>query len=448
MSSFFRRKKASTTNQDVVASSSSERNSRDDKSKKKKKKNKADTTTFRVKIPPHISPNESFHVYAGDRLLKIKCPPNAIPGQSIAISLPKEDEQMKSRRNDLHGPNVTPISDTYPPAYMVTIPELICGGQQFPVKIHGHLLMVTCPANALPGMAVRIVPPSRPPPRNRHRHSAKKGQLFEVEVPNHVMPGTTFALIADGIRISVKCPMDASPGQTVRFHLPFKTRNSEGDLSNFIVKSLNYDVDGWTRTLQISEMKFQWFHIEKDNLEPTSVVEKIDKLAYVTQLSDVDLEFIPAQHGRVNSSVWSPETGKILASCTDLVDIQTQSFSDKITSFREICKKLSVARRGHSVCIQVRRDFLLEDSMQAIMCLDEADLQRVWRFQFLGEEGVDAGGLKREWFELISKTLFDPDVGLWKCCGENQMNLQINPNSGEEFSFKISFVIICIDIYV
>lgn len=427
MSSLFRRgKKAST--QDVAASSQSERKSRDDKSKKKKKK-KADNTTFRVKIPPHVSPNESFHVYAGDRLLKIKCPPNALPGQSIAISLPKEDKHMTNKRNDLHGPNVTPINDTYPPAYMVTIPDSVCGGQQFPVKINGIDLMVTCPVNGLPGMAVRIVPPNRPHPRNRHRHSARKGQLFEVEVPTNVMPGTTFALIADGIRISVKCPMDASPGQMVRFNLPFRTRNSEGEFSNCVVKTLNYDVDGWTRTLQISEMKFQWFHIEKDNLEPSSVVEKIDKLAYVTQLSDTDLEFIPAQHGRVDSSVWLPETGKIFTSCTDLVAIQTQSFSDKINSFKEICKKMSSARRGHSICIQVRREFLLEDSMQVIMCLDEAELQRTWRFEFVGEDGVDAGGLKREWFELISKTLFDPDVGLWKSCGENQMNLQINPNS-------------------
>jgi len=63
------------------------------------------------------------------------------------------------------------------------------------------------------------------------------------------------------------------------------------------------------------------------------------------------------------------------------------------------------------------------------MSLDKEELKHVWRIQFVGEEGVDAGGLRREWFHLISKMLLDPDSGLWMCCGGNQMNLQIHPSS-------------------
>jgi hypothetical protein len=35
------------------------------------------------------------------------------------------------------------------------------------------------------------------------------------------------------------------------------------------------------------------------------------------------------------------------------------------------------------------------------------------RVQFVGEPGVDAGGLEREWFILVAQALFDPQLGLF-----------------------------------
>ena len=104
-----------------------------------------------------------------------------------------------------------------------------------------------------------------------------------------------------------------------------------------------------------------------------------------------------------------------------------------MNSFYDLCKQIgNHGRKARKICIQVRRDFLLEDSLEAVMSLNPMELKHVWRFQFIGEEGVDAGGLKREWFQLISELLLDPDSGLWMCCGGNQMHLQINPSSGEK----------------
>ena len=289
--------------------------------------------------------------------------------------------------------------------------------------------MVTSPALASPGMSVRIVPPVTKPPTKQAL--ANKGQLFEVQVPQDVIPGESFALIANGIRISVKCPMNAVCGQTVRFHLPFKSHGSSN--RNGIVKVLNYDVDGWVRTLQVSDMKFQWLRVKKNTTEAkeSSVKKKINQLAYITRISDIgELEFRPAQFGLVDSSVVSPHTGRTLVSCTDLVSIQSESFGDKVDTFYNLCKRIgNHGKMSPKICIQVRREHLLQDSLEAIMSLDTLELKHVWRFQFLGEEGVDAGGLKREWFQLISEMLLDPDTGLWKCCGGNQMSLQINQSS-------------------
>ncbi len=115
MPSFFQRKKGN--NSSSTASTSGGNDSSSNTASKGKK------SSFRVKVPPNVRPGELFHVYAGDRLLKIKCPPGATPGRSIAINVPKDDKiSKKSSKRNLHSPNVNPIPDTDPPAYMVTIP--------------------------------------------------------------------------------------------------------------------------------------------------------------------------------------------------------------------------------------------------------------------------------------------------------------------------------------
>jgi E3 ubiquitin-protein ligase NEDD4 len=59
--------------------------------------------------------------------------------------------------------------------------------------------------------------------------------------------------------------------------------------------------------------------------------------------------------------------------------------------------------------------------MDAVMSLSREDLRKIWRFEFVGEMGIDAGGLAREWFQLVSEEIFDPDHGLLavKCCQSN-----------------------------
>ena len=40
--------------------------------------------------------------------------------------------------------------------------------------------------------------------------------------------------------------------------------------------------------------------------------------------------------------------------------------------------------------MNVRREFLLHDSMEAVMSPSRKDLRKVWRFEFIGESGIDA----------------------------------------------------------
>jgi E3 ubiquitin-protein ligase NEDD4 len=47
----------------------------------------------------------------------------------------------------------------------------------------------------------------------------------------------------------------------------------------------------------------------------------------------------------------------------------------------------------------------------------------------MGEIGIDAGGLTREWFQLVTEEVFNPDMGLWLPSASNQMAMRINPAS-------------------
>ena len=64
------------------------------------------------------------------------------------------------------------------------------------------------------------------------------------------------------------------------------------------------------------------------------------------------------------------------------------------------------------------------------MSLGRDDLRKAWKIEFLGEEAIDAGGVTREWFQLVTEQIYDPEVGLWLSSANNQMCVNINPASG------------------
>jgi E3 ubiquitin-protein ligase HECTD2 len=64
--------------------------------------------------------------------------------------------------------------------------------------------------------------------------------------------------------------------------------------------------------------------------------------------------------------------------------------------------------------ISVRRECLIEDSLMKVSEVvgsGSEDIKKGLRIEFQGEEGVDAGGLRKEWFQLLVREVFNPDHG-------------------------------------
>ncbi|KAH9603413.1 hypothetical protein KSS87_004335 [Heliosperma pusillum] len=78
--------------------------------------------------------------------------------------------------------------------------------------------------------------------------------------------------------------------------------------------------------------------------------------------------------------------------------------------------------------ISVRRAYILEDSYNQLRMRSAEELKGRLTVHFQGEEGVDAGGLTREWYQSLSRVIFDKGALLFTTVG-NDSTFQPNPNS-------------------
>ncbi|KAL6511581.1 hypothetical protein OROGR_021178 [Orobanche gracilis] len=78
--------------------------------------------------------------------------------------------------------------------------------------------------------------------------------------------------------------------------------------------------------------------------------------------------------------------------------------------------------------ISVRRAYILEDSYNQLRMRSAQDLKGRLTVHFQAEEGIDAGGLTREWYQLLSRVIFDKGALLFTTVG-NESTFQPNPNS-------------------
>ncbi|KAK3387640.1 hypothetical protein B0H63DRAFT_392960 [Podospora didyma] len=83
--------------------------------------------------------------------------------------------------------------------------------------------------------------------------------------------------------------------------------------------------------------------------------------------------------------------------------------------------------------LNIRRDCLVEDSLKAVSEViggGGEDIKKGLKIVFKGEEGVDAGGLRKEWFLLLVREVFNPDHGMF-IYDEDSQYCYFNPSSLE-----------------
>lgn len=105
---------------------------------------------------------------------------------------------------------------------------------------------------------------------------------------------------------------------------------------------------------------------------------------------------------------------------------------------RDLVQKLKILKlelqnlqpQGGHCRMEVSREEIFEDSYRTVMKLRAKDLRKRLMVKFKGEEGLDYGGVAREWLYLLSHEMLNPYYGLFQYARDDIYTLQINADSG------------------
>ncbi|XP_052769261.1 apoptosis-resistant E3 ubiquitin protein ligase 1-like isoform X1 [Mya arenaria] len=88
----------------------------------------------------------------------------------------------------------------------------------------------------------------------------------------------------------------------------------------------------------------------------------------------------------------------------------SETFQDKQTFFYHEVRTLHQRRSYNTTILKIDRGKVLQSSFKATKGFDVGDWCKNFEITFIGEQGLDWGGLRREWFETVCVHLFDPSV--------------------------------------
>lgn len=97
--------------------------------------------------------------------------------------------------------------------------------------------------------------------------------------------------------------------------------------------------------------------------------------------------------------------------------------------------------------LKVRRNSIVEDALQQLAVFGRDQLKKPLKMVFDGEEGVDEGGVQKEFFQLLVEQLYNEDYGMFERIDESR-NFWFNKNSFEvNLQFELFGTVLGLAIY-
>jgi len=114
----------------------------------------------------------------------------------------------------------------------------------------------------------------------------------------------------------------------------------------------------------------------------------------------------------------------------------SETFKDKQDFFYHEVRKFHASYYHEKMALKVQREKILESSMKAAKGFSVSDWCGNFEVTFQGEQGIDWGGLRREWFELVCSSLFDARGGLF-CTFHDKHQALVHPNPTRPAHLKL-----------
>ncbi|WVQ77455.1 hypothetical protein IAR50_007141 [Cryptococcus sp. DSM 104548] len=98
--------------------------------------------------------------------------------------------------------------------------------------------------------------------------------------------------------------------------------------------------------------------------------------------------------------------------------------------FQKLKKKRTSTVPTGPLHLNIRRQYVFEDSFSALQRWSGEELKYgKLSVKFRQEDGVDAGGVTREWYSVLAQQIFDPNFALFEPCAADQQTYQPNKMS-------------------
>lgn len=144
-------------------------------------------------------------------------------------------------------------------------------------------------------------------------------------------------------------------------------------------------------------------------------------------------------------------SGNISNNSEDLFRIPSLDASHLSKGNNELADKISMLRQElfkhqvltHPCRIDINRKRIFDESYRAVTQFSPRDLKKRLLIKFRGEEGLDYGGVAREWFYMLSREILNPSHGLFQYTSDDIYNLQINSDSGIIYREHLSYYNFC-----
>lgn len=121
---------------------------------------------------------------------------------------------------------------------------------------------------------------------------------------------------------------------------------------------------------------------------------------------------------------------KLTARELELLDrVSRLPFPKKYSWFLERMGALLRPWEEGRIKLRVQREHILVESMEQLLGIQPEHIHFPLRIEFVGEAGIDAGGLQREWFSILFGRLLDDELGLFMTCNRHTQAVAINPHS-------------------
>lgn len=189
----------------------------------------------------------------------------------------------------------------------------------------------------------------------------------------------------------------------------------------------------------------------KDGAWTSFALEKFDGVVQRRPDGAVTFARFSEKHRRLLNAFIRQNPGLLEKSlCMMLKAPRLIDFDNKRAYFRSRIRQHHEQHPSAPLRISVRRAYVLEDSYNQLRMRPTQDLKGRLTVQFQGEEGIDAGGLTREWYQLLSRVIFDKGALLFTTVGNNA-TFQPNANSVYQtehlsyFKFVGRVVIFCLN---